>query len=447
MTTEQATTGLPRVLVVSHNPFSDTQNNGKTLSAFFQGWPKDRIAQLYFTLDEPSLSVCERYFRITDLDMLMKALHRPAKWMGEIHPDAIPAASAEKAQVHRSPVYRLIRDVFQARTPLALLVRSAFWRPQWWNTAELQAWLGEFGPEVVFFQSSNSTFAFDIIESICASQGIPLVMETTDDYVTLGRSFSPFAVRHHRRIQRAYQTAVGHASSVIAIGDKMAREYRRRFGGQWSMAMNSVEPVAPDDQPEPTDDPKLLIFAGNVGLNRWQVLAAIGQALKQLDEQEGIRAKLVIYSLQEPTGKVAEALNIPGYCEFGGAKDSDFLAEQRGLATLLVHVESFDKRNRAIARLSVSTKIPEYMAADRCILAVGPADVASIEYLVDNDAAQVITSSKVDDIVSGLRQALTDAPGRARRRRNALDLVRRNHLRPVIQQQVREAILEAVARR
>jgi len=30
----------PRVLVISHNAFSLTSNNGKTFSSIFAGWPK-----------------------------------------------------------------------------------------------------------------------------------------------------------------------------------------------------------------------------------------------------------------------------------------------------------------------------------------------------------------------------------------------------------------------
>jgi hypothetical protein len=53
---------VPRILVVSHNPFSDLQSNGKTLAAFFDGWDPERLAQLFFTLDAPSFAVCQRFF-------------------------------------------------------------------------------------------------------------------------------------------------------------------------------------------------------------------------------------------------------------------------------------------------------------------------------------------------------------------------------------------------
>lgn len=59
----------PRTLVVSNNPFSTTSNNGKTLASFFKDFPKDKIAQLYFSPALPDEESFPNYFQITDLQM------------------------------------------------------------------------------------------------------------------------------------------------------------------------------------------------------------------------------------------------------------------------------------------------------------------------------------------------------------------------------------------
>ena len=50
---------------------------------------------------------------------------------------------------------------------------------------------------------------------------------------------------------------------------------------------------------------------------------------------------------------------------------------------MLVHVESFDNKSRQLTKLSISTKIPEYLATGKPIIAIGPREVASLEYLKD----------------------------------------------------------------
>ena len=67
-------------------------------------------------------------------------------------------------------------------------------------------------------------------------------------------------------------------------------------------------------------------------------------------------------------------------------------------ADVLVHVESFDHNSKKTTYLSVSTKIPEYMYSRKCILAVGPKDVASVEYLIETKSGFVITSMDNQDI-------------------------------------------------
>ena len=60
----------PRVLVISHNVFSTGNNMGRSLAGLFSGWDPDRLSQLYFCPEEPQLSLCRRYFRVTDGDGL-----------------------------------------------------------------------------------------------------------------------------------------------------------------------------------------------------------------------------------------------------------------------------------------------------------------------------------------------------------------------------------------
>lgn len=434
----------PRVLIVSHNPLSDTQNNGKTLSVFFEGWPKESLAQLYFTLDEPSFTLCDRFYRITDLDMLKRAAGRPNTAGVVVQEDTGPDRQL-KSELHRNPLYNLVRKIFLARFPAAMIARSLFWRKKWWKTSDLGSWLDDFCPDVVFFQSSGATFAFDVVEEICAHHRIPLVMETTDDYVTPDGSLSPFSWIHYRRMQRVYQRAVNRSHCVIAIGEKMAKEYRQRFGGNFDMAMNSVSPGSLTDS-EPASDPMVLMYAGNVGLNRWKVLHSIGEALEECARTHGVDARLDVYSIDVPEPKILEALNIPGRLQFCGKLVGDELDQRRSEATMLVHVESFDKKNRHVTRLSISTKIPEYFAVGRPILAVGPADVASIEYVREHQAGCVISSAQVSVLAEELAAVLQSRQRQEEYRENGLGLVERFHLKEVIQQKVQAIVVESIAR-
>ena len=72
-------TGYPRILVISNNSFSNTTNNGKTLASFFDKYPVNNIAQLYFYLELPSYTHYHNYFRITDNDIVKCVLKKNDK--------------------------------------------------------------------------------------------------------------------------------------------------------------------------------------------------------------------------------------------------------------------------------------------------------------------------------------------------------------------------------
>lgn len=76
---------------------------------------------------------------------------------------------------------------------------------------------------------------------------------------------------------------------------------------------------------------------------------------------------------------------------------------------ILLHVESDDQKNQKFTRLSLSTKLPEYMMAGRCILAYGPQEVSSIRILKDNHIGCVISSTDDEkDIKAKLFQVTKD---------------------------------------
>ncbi|MFC7725889.1 hypothetical protein ACFQW6_12290 [Nocardioides sp. GCM10028917] len=442
------TTGrdLPRVLVVSHNPFSDIQNNGKTLLAFFEDWPRERLAQLYLTLDEPSFTNCDRFYRVTDLDVLKDALPGRRSGAGPVQWRDWVEDSEVKASLGRRPIYRSIRKVFLARPPAALVARSLVWKRARKDGDRFKAWLDDFDPELVFFQSSNADFAFDLVEEICHDRSIPLIMETTDDYVTASDRWAPFSRTYYRRMQAAYGRAVARAYAVVAIGGTMAEEYEARFGGRWEVAMNSVERV-PTAAPQPDDGqrPMVLHFAGNLGLNRWRVLAAVGAALDVLAARHGREAVLEIFSIDAPEQHALAAMTASPRVKFRGATNSESLRLHRADADVLLHVESFDPHNRHITRLSVSTKIPEYMAADRVVMAVGPGDVASIRYISDEDFGIVVTTPDPDDIAHRLADVLADPARQAELRARALELVDLHHSRERTKEMIARLAAEAIA--
>jgi hypothetical protein len=88
----------------------------------------------------------------------------------------------------------------------------------------------------------------------------------------------------------------------------------------------------------------------------------------------------------------------------GGVSGNE-LEKRKSEADILLHVESDDEFSKSITRLSISTKIPEYLAVGRPVLAFGPSEVASMRLLKENKIGLVVDSNESDkSILKNLKE-------------------------------------------
>jgi glycosyltransferase involved in cell wall biosynthesis len=207
--------------------------------------------------------------------------------------------------------------------------------------------------------------------------------------------------------------------------------------------MNSVSEWALPPY-EPTPGVVRFLFAGNLGLGRWKVLGALGRCLEELSSEERVQCELSIYSLMEPEPDVLRQLQEPSVSRFLGALDSAQLRNAMAGVDVLVLVEAFDRAARHITRLSISTKIPEYLAAGRCILAVGPDDVASIQYLAEHDLGVVVTTRDSGALKASLRQIIRSGESRVRYASRGPEAARDRHGLERVTNDMRDIMFSAV---
>lgn len=433
----------PKVLIVAHNALSDTQNNGKTISGFFHGWDQSKLAQIYLTSDIPDFTVCELFFQINDFDIAKRLTLRRSVQGRKVTRKNISEIRIDKKKAGTNPVPPVIKRLFST---LIRLVRDCMWHLAGFRTMAMRKFILEFEPQIVFFQSSNSSYAFSLVRWICRTERIPLVMQITDDYITPRFSISPFFWIQHYRLLKRYKWAFSVAEHVIVVGEKMAQEYQVRFGGIYSVAMNtSFNLNLPEYYAQ--DRPVQLLYAGNLGLNRWKVLATVAQCLRELHREEGILSQLSIYSLVMPSSRELRVLNLGIYSRYLGSVNSLELNILKSDSDILLHVEAFDRVNRHITRLSISTKIPEYLASGRCILAIGPRGIASIDYILDSDLGFVITSSKKDVIRRNLKMIVLDYTRRKKYARRGPYIAEQRHSIITTSAHIHRIIVEAIGPR
>lgn len=406
-----------KILVFSHNPFSSQANNGKTLESFFKGYPIENLAQIYLEPSTPDFNYCRRYYRITDYEVISNVLSNGrvghALEEADSNSQFLDASNAMVRHLYhsirkkseRTGISKFIHSGFVRRIPAFVAFREMLWRFANWETLEFNSWIRAFAPDLLFFQGSSCAFAYKIALRLSDKYDIPLVIQLTDDYANSIYPYSVVQMFNQAMYNKYLKIGIQRASTVIPICEYMETEYKRRFGGRHVTLMNTIK--SPGNLPERTAIDRIrLLYAGNVLIGRHKVLAALGRALSRINDRCGTKHTLTIHSpLSIPQAIVKHLTKVPSIV-IGQSLNSEELTRAIGDTNIVVHVESFGAQMRKLTRLSISTKIPEYLASRRCMFAVGPADVASIRYLFDNAVAAVAKESKQTVIESELSKVI-----------------------------------------
>lgn len=380
---------LPKVLVIASAPFSKTKNNGKTLSSFFETYDRNLIAQFSYSGGDSNAEVCDNYFVLTKDDVVSGK-----KGKQYTADELITTSCRQYASSGRLSVVRKVFHFFsQRRMPLAVSIKNRTWDKA--DYSQAYKWIDVFDPDVVFFQGFSMAYGYDFALEVCKRKNIPMILELTDDYTHRLYPLSLVEKSNHARYMKVFTEAIRRSSKVIVISELMKEEYEKRFGGDMLVMMNSVAQLDDTETARVTGD---YVYAGNLLLNRWKVLKNLGKALRQSNPD----AVLNIYTPDEAPKKILKSLSKVKSINYGGRLKKDELEKRLKTCEYVVHVEAFDKKNRKITRLSMSTKISEYIASGAKLLTIGPSDVASMRCIADNHLGVCINDASVAGISVGL---------------------------------------------
>ncbi|MFI2711455.1 glycosyl transferase family 1 [Micromonospora sp. NPDC018662] len=366
---------FPRVLVVGHTPFSRSTGTAMTLSNLFTGWPKDRLAQVYTsTRITPSTDVCENYYPYAPREHYHPAQYygmRMLGWNGRSPLQQSRAvAMVEKASSRRQSMARLYSHI---RTTADLSPVQV--------SAGLARWMRAFQPDLIY-SMLGSVRLTRIAAAAARTLTIPIVPHFTDDWpATLYANGELFGLAN-RTARHAIHQLLHHAPLGMVISQPMADEYTHRYHIPFTPFANCVDDTyfAPPPPPTPQPHPTELVYIGALHLNRWESLRDIGTALDTITGT-GHPARLTIHAPADDLHQYGKHLTHLPRIRLGNPLPAHHVPTALHNADILVHVESFNPDIRRYTRYSISTKIPQYLAASRPILGYGPTEVASMNHI------------------------------------------------------------------
>lgn len=359
-----------KILLISHNPLSKVNNNGKTLVSIFEGIPKENIYQIYLNSDIPDYDGGCHYLQLNEKQILTSIFKGKNLCCIEVEPTPENVSSATIGV-----------GSFAIHTKR--LLRECVWKVPIWKI-RLSKWLKDKEFDIVFFMAGDGGFAYNVYSFVTDHVHAKGCMFFTDDYVLGKTSFSPVFFLRRAMLKRKIRKILPKVKDLYVISDEMREAYAHFWGVDSYVIRNfSIEKKEMLGEKEIVcqSDCLTMVYAGGLHYNRWKVLGKVASALKEINEVEHSKCYLKIYSSQKLSDEIVEAINIDGASEFCGGMSASRIADVYASADILLHVESFDPKSIASTKYSFSTKIPEYLSAGKCVLAVGPAEVASVRYL------------------------------------------------------------------
>lgn len=425
-----------RVLVVSHNVFSNSGNMGKSMMRMLGGIPPECLAQLYFHQEIPTRKCCLHYFRITDSSILHSVFTRHAQYKSFEEIDIDESAVRSRTDTgNLAKIYQLSRR----RTPMIYFLRNWMWVLGRWKTKALREWAKGFAPDVIFLAASDYAFPYHIALYLSAFLDIPIVVWCADDFFIEPRRNGRLLRRIQcRNLLRLARKATERSKSVIAISDTMQRDYERLFGFPVQTVRISCEE---NRFSLPSDQRTGIVYVGNLGIHRIDSLIELGCALRNA-EIPGFETIRVYSGEQKP--EILQRINEKYGLSFCGYLAGEDVEKLLGRSKFLIITEAFGKESVCRTRYSLSTKIAESLRSGACILAYGPQNIASISYLRQYQAACVLSSA--EELPGAIKRLCAEPDAYADYVRTAMKLADRFHNTEKIEEMMNDILRKAIER-
>ena len=411
-----------RVLVLVTDAWRLDNSGGNTLDNFFHGVKGLEFAQIYCDDQMPQNNSCSKYFQITQGEVLRNFfLHKPVghelKW-------PIVRKTEEQAEKKISRLKSLWQWIIKLRPQSLILGRMIAWRYSNWKTQDLEAFVKDFNPDVIYAPCYASPFQLALTRHIKKMTGKKIVTWSADDSYSLRQfSLSPFfwIIRFWNRY--CLSITYPYFDDFFTISEDEIEEMSPIVGRQMKILRKGV--YVPDSfELKTVHQPIKFIYAGGLYLNRHKSLVAIANALKKLNKYE-VKAELHIYTGTKNVGKDESLLNDGRTSFVHGLVTPEVLKGLYQDSDVAIHCESFDLKYRLMTRLSFSTKVIDCFQSGCAILCIAWEEHTALKYLKKEDAAFCVTSVK--DIEPMVRRIVGNPGLIPEYARKSYECEKRNH--------------------
>lgn len=391
-----------RILIISGESWRDESNGGNVLSNLFSSFTDDyEFAQIFTNPAMPSNTICTKYFHVSEGEVI-KAFLKNSTFGRELLPTDY--LNQEKFEIKNASSSNWLVFLKKLNFPIFHTFQDVIWRCAKWKTPELEKFVLEYNPDVIFAPMYYSLFMHRIDRYVSKLSGKKMISYVSDDHLTLRQfSLSPIFWYNRLLLRKNVIATAKHYSLLYTMTQEQLEEYQEILKGPMKILKKTADFEGTPNLKSIQGNPLIITYGGNLIYNRFKTLHKLAQAIKEIN-QDGIKIQLHIYTQTPITTKLRLLLDDGKNSLLLGKVSMEELNVKYANADLVLHVESFELKQRLLTRLSFSTKIIDLMHSGRAILAICWKESSPYKYLKSEDAA--ICISDVSEIKNTLLNLL-----------------------------------------
>jgi len=391
---------FPRLLTISINAWSETKSTGIFFTSHFGDWHQEKIANIYLRSEDIDNKSCLRYFRIAETDILKSMLSGKSLGIEILHNNLDINKYKSDYRIKNKPV-KVIELIKRIRPTSVLFLREIFWAVGFKRKEKLDMFLKDFKPDVIHLFCPGLIYGHRVLHYCQKLTNAKVVLFFGDEIYTY-KSFWPLERLYQFILRGWIRKTINIADLNYAATPELSEFYSQIFGKEFKLFYKGAKMIHPVSKDHKL--PLKIVYAGNILWDRWKTLALIAKAINEVSDDKQL-FKLEIYTNNALSKEMQLALNT-AHSEVKKAVPYEEVKSILSDADLVLHVEGFAKKYINITKYSFSTKIVDCIQSGSCVMAVGPNELASINFLKQSEAA--IVANNYDEICKNLQKIIAD---------------------------------------
>jgi len=399
------TNDYPKVLIIGLS-FETNTGSGITLTNQFKGWNPSRLAVVAETIfaDE---SMCANNYQLGYRENKRRFpfnLIQKKNVSGIVHPQ--PKATIS-GQVNG-------KTSFLKKTYLQILEFSGlyYYSRNLRLSKEFEEWVLAFEPDYIY-STANEPEVIHFVKQVQQITQAKIITHIWDDLIKNYFNKPGLFYRYRKeKNNREFTDLLKNTDIGLCISSAMAKEYYERYGIALQVFHNCLDfssNIYAAGHKLTTGEPFVILYAGRIGIGISDCLIDVCAAIEQLPA-----GKFEFHIQTTSSHATLDQLRKYPFVKIRPVVPYGEIPGILASADLLLLPYNFDRDSVTSMRLSMPTKIPEYMISGTPILLYAHKEMYLTDFARENDVAYVLTENKTEAIAGAIMFLYSDSELRAR---------------------------------